>query len=614
MTRHPVTRSLAAFTLAPLCFAAASCAPKPAESTPTPTVQHVREAGGEVVKHAGHLLTLQGSYPVNQAAPDPDAPGARTMIHPRADVLIGKALVGCHTDSIGIVALEDLEPMMDEGSGPGTVNGRARPRGRGPGEDGPRRVSETILSKVPADGLDACEHFVVDATATVAVASSRGDRGKAGGLTSWELPDLENPPFAPPKFRHAVTNPGGFEGLALDGDLIIAARKPSGVSAYTLDAQRRFVAKGSRDFPEIVSAGAIVVKRQGERRLVIVSDQGDRAPVTTQVTAGPGGTQHLGHVHQEPGGRILVLDATGDDATTWTPLGLAVTGGPVRGMADLPNDLLAVAASQAGVELFDLKDPAAPIRVAASPTPGPVNKVAYSEGYVVATAWDTLRLFDVGDGGALRPLDAADAIRGMTPESLATESQCELPDGFIALASVSLSGLTVVASDFDSVFVGRIAPGGRAPRLNVHDRRKSIVAPPDGGLQSFSIHVTNGGTEPLRVTPRGEPGIDAADGTVEVAPGADAFVEFRVPQPITDGLPCAVWLESNDPESPMRPIELFDPGPAYQLGGQASSFRLSGTNACDNGTCDPKATFCFDLAKEIAARRRPTFLAFFSTW
>ena len=79
---------------------------------------------------------------VNVGPDDPDAPNARLMIHPRMLYRHNNVLVGCHTDSVGLIPVEEMQTVSNT-----PVRTQAD-----------RPVVETMLLE---GGLVACENLAL---------------------------------------------------------------------------------------------------------------------------------------------------------------------------------------------------------------------------------------------------------------------------------------------------------------------------------------------------------------------------------------------------------------------------------------------------------------------
>ena len=71
------------------------------------------EAGQCVVSGQGHRLQSTGTVLVNVGPDDPDAPNARLMIHPRMLYRHNNVLVGCHTDSVGLIPVQEMQTVSN---------------------------------------------------------------------------------------------------------------------------------------------------------------------------------------------------------------------------------------------------------------------------------------------------------------------------------------------------------------------------------------------------------------------------------------------------------------------------------------------------------------------
>ncbi|MBN96232.1 MAG: hypothetical protein CL928_19505, partial [Deltaproteobacteria bacterium] len=179
---------------------------------------------------------------------DSGASGERQMLHPRRVYRFGNALVACLTDSVAVIDLESMLPVDL------TLDAH---------EQAPLpSVMDRAEARMDVNGLAFCDDLVLDEARGLAVATTRGSLGQPAGLTTWQLPDLETPPFDPPVLLHTYEDPDGFEGASLSGEVLYAAHKPRSLSAYRLADDGTLTLLSEPPLPEATGAWAVATHEQ----------------------------------------------------------------------------------------------------------------------------------------------------------------------------------------------------------------------------------------------------------------------------------------------------------------------------------------------------------------
>jgi len=521
----------------------------------------------------GHRLKMTGAVLVNVAPLDREAPDARLMIHPRAAWRYKDTLVGCHTDSIGIIPLGALTtPSRNDNGG-------------GPNNDSPL-IAEMLMT---AGGLDACENLVIDPLRRLAMVASRGDSGKPGGLSTWSLPESTANPLEAPTHLATWTDEHGLEGLALTGDRLYAAAKPNRVLVFSILADGSITLVNEVTVPGLTSAWHVAA----DANHLYVTDAG-----------------HDGHVHtdeEHSGGHLFVLDRSNPDAPAY--VGVGNTTGSSKGLALLPDHTVAVASGASGIDLFDVTQPWSPNRMTTVDTPHSVTGLAYHAGYLLAADWETVRLYDTSDRGVLRLLDASDFNADHTVTSDNPESPFA---GMVAASFVSMTDEGFVISEFDHVMTGTLTPGLDAPRLTLQDRRRVVTAPETGAPLHLAIRMRNDGREPLWVSIQETVYVTTQDHPLILGPGEAGAMDVQIVGLDQPDAPETILLDSNDPTTPTRSVTLIHAGEGYTVGSDAPDFHLPIVHNCVDGAC-PAPTECFRLHESLS-QGKPILLAFFSTW
>lgn len=557
----------------------------------------------------GHALVVHAYAQVSAGHPTGVAPddSVRTMLHPRELVRVGSATVGCHSDHIGIVWLGDF---AQAGVTP-------PPRSNDAEQDGVTQRTETVFKAVRPD-LAYCENFAL--SGTIGITGHRGTDGKLGGLATWRIPDLTAPKcdpctarFDPPLLLDLVTDERGYEGLVVRDEVLYAAQKPGRLAVFKIGSDGVLKSLADLVVPELKSAWNLAL--DGDTLFI-----SDPSPYTASaVIDGPGGTQHYGHIHNESGGRLFSVDVSSPSAPK--PLGWAPTGGASKTMAVLPSHMIAVANGAAGVELFDASNPAEPVSVWAEDTPGTATDVSYANGYLLEADWDSIRLYDASETGVLRLIDAGDlsdfgtviteaALAALGPD-LSEGAPTFGPPLAMAFARLQPDG-SFFANDLDRIFYGQITTGARGPRLLLHETRRAIRTGADAPTASFSVRVSNGGTEPTWVRLETDDQITAPNGGRLLAPGATATLEVKLTG-LDRSVPPFIHLATNDPFPAERKVQIDAFEGHYNVGDVAPRIALPAVNWCDeNGHCDLSAK-CIDTY-DPPEKRRPILMAVFTSW
>lgn len=528
----------------------------------------VHEVGTCVPEVEGHAVQLDGLAIVNNGRQ------GRAMIHPRRLAFVGDDLLGCFSDSVGLVRTVDLaDPFGPPGQGPDPL-------------DVP--VVETLLTE---HDLDFCQDLAHDVEHGVAVVAGRGTSGRGGFLATIGL--AAPPQSAPPTVRAIAEDQAGWEGVAMADGLVFATRKPDKLDIFSLQPDGALEPLGAAVLDGALAAWSLVL--DGTRLYVI--DAGahlDEQAHAHSASAAP-------HPHPQGTGRLYVVDVAAPDdpeVLGWTPL-----AGIPKGLAVLPDAVLAIANGAEGIELVDVRSPEQPLSLAVIDTPGSVMDVAADGGYLVAADWMSVRLYETSHRDTLVLLDAHE---GLLDQSFAPPMA---RGGIGSAMDVELTDGVFVVGDFNSIWHGRIDVGRRAPRLVVLDR--ATTAPP-GASEEQRIRVHNAGTAMLEVEVEASPSVEpGATPRAWVLPGETDEVVALVTVPSQEGVGTAVRIRSNDPEAAVRQavVSAVD---EVQPGEAAPHFMLPYTNVCDANGCD-LSTRCLD-SEEPQQSGKPMLLAYFASW
>ena len=564
----------------------------------------VPEAGRCVPEEAGSPFELQRMTVVNvQPENKDDAVNPRYMIHPRASVRVGNVLVGCHTDSLGLIPRDEMEDMGLLYDPDFDITSARNDLGGPPA----RPVVESFLIE---GGIYACENIAVAEDLGLALVSSRGDSGRDGGISLWRLPDLQARPLQPAQHVDTVLDPRGIEGIFVYDGLVYAVRNPDEVVVFRIHPDRleevgHVVIDGMRAGWHLAASG--------DR--LYVTDPGQETGGSSTVTPGPAGTAHAGEIHATNGGHLFVLDIS--DRTAPRVLSWAPSSGTAKALAVLPEDVVAVAAGSAGVELFDVRTtPPALLNVV--PTQQTSVYLTYDDGYLLVADWDSLILYDASDRGVLRPLGSTDMgiffeigalEQELDPEGGSTVSSS---NGIFATMHLHLSEGRWVLAEFDAVYTGVLHPGRRAPAMTLHDRRRVLGLKAAQGQADLALRVSNNGRSGLLVTPQPNAHVSAA-GSLVIPPSGKEVVEVATSALDQDGAPRSVKLQTNDPNVPIRRFLLAVADGNYEVGDPMPSFRMPIINQCEGAGCPPMLDPCFDFDRP-EYEGKVIVLAHFSSW
>jgi len=256
------------------------------------------------------------------------------------------------------------------------------------------------------------------------------------------------------------------------------------------------------------------------------------------------------------------------------------TAGGAQDVA-VEGDTLVVAAGAAGVELFSLADPGAPVQVALVPYGDAILSVDIEGGLIWATNYSDVLAIDARDPANPVPLGSHPTLEW-------------------AMDVASLGDGRAVVADWSRLNTVRAAPNARAPDADVS--RDALIF---GGDAAAALTLSNRGGADLLLReasvddPRFEvtgPGPGAV-----IPPGQSAEMEVAF---IDDGraLDGALCLSTDDPDQPVIEVALTwgVEGASVAVGEAAIDFVLPDL---DGGL--------HQLSEHLG---QPVFLVFFATW
>jgi hypothetical protein len=610
----------------------------------------LREAGRCVPRSEGHALEATGYALISLGHPagvDPEDKDIRSMLHPRQLIRIGNATVGCHSDHIGMVWLGDY---LQAGTLQAAIDGTLADPDALSADDGVTPRTETVFKDIAPD-LGFCENFAyaarddaglngLDAGAIgIGVTSHGGSGTRQGGLAVWAIPNADAPTcsdcdarFDAPKLLHLYTDEIGYAGVAFDGDILYAAREPSSLAVFRVEPDGALSPLAEVAIPELRSVWKIALstRESGQKVLYITDPSPPKDEIVAVETDGPEGFSHFKHEHVQPGGRLFTVDVS--EASDPTPLGWGPTQGATKGLAVLPDDVVAVANGSAGIELIDVSDPVEPTSIWIEETPGTASNVSYANGYLTVADWDNVRLYDVGERGVPRLIDSTDM--GLFAELFATLQSMPGPEGraapsegtdgesgdtgpaFLPTLAIGFVHLdpdgTFYASDLDRIFFGKIAPGARAPRLLLQDGRRQVRTELGAESDKVQVNVVNGSRVPTWVRMNSVEGAKAA-GALILPPGGPGVLELTVDTPAGAAPIPQISFSTPGPYPFARTVRLEVIKGQFNVGDVAPRMALPAINWCEAGEdCDQEAR-CVDLY-EAPWRDRPFLMAVFTSW
>jgi hypothetical protein len=539
---------------------------------------------GEVRETGACAPLIEGS-PLHRESWAMFGTGERVMAHPRELLLNEGAMLACNTDSIALYRSEALG------------------QGQLPSSPEPGELSEAFMAEA---GLAACENLAWDRTHGIAVATSRGgwtlEGTFSGALSTWQLPDLEDIGVGSITHLDTHLDSAGIEDAVLSGDgRVYAAGKPNRLLVFGVNEDGLIELRHEQTVPGLRSAWSLAVS-QGH---LYLSDAGG-PPLSD---AERHGTSEGGSSETNPG-HLFVFDLS--DPETPELISWVDTAGPARGLAPLPDSVVAVAVGPAGVELIDVAAGNEPRSIALFNTPGTALDVAYDSGYLAVADWDSLRLFDASTAGVLYFLGASD-LASMP----ATPSAFNLWQGLFGASFIQLKEGRFIVSEFDRTISGSVRPGHRGARLDVPSRWIRVPASGEDST-TVQLELRNGGRDTLVLGMAivneedawpTAPTLGVGATPLVLGPGERRVVPLVLDSPLASSPPRYVRFETNTPDSSLRltPVEVIEGN--YALGDTTPDFALPVINVCEEGVCTVQPG-CF----ESSDVHRPMVLAFFSSW
>ncbi|MBJ94938.1 MAG: hypothetical protein CMP23_10775 [Rickettsiales bacterium] len=534
----------------------------------------VREAGICVPSHSGVAIAPDRMFHTpyaGQITGLPEGGKERMMLHPRRVFAVENALVSCLTDSVAIIDPEAMFPIATDAS---------------PFDPRPPPLMERAEGVLDPDGLALCDDLALDAEAEIAVTMTRGALGQPAGLTSWRLPDLTSPPFDDPIELQSWIDASGFETGVFDDGYLYVAGKPDRLSVFTVNEQGAFTLVHEQQLPGCTGSWSVI--KAGDR--LYLTDAG------VHPERGDG---------QPQGGSLYVFDAS-DPAAPMLQSSVP-TWGLGKSLAVSSDGRVALAGGEAGLEIFDVSMIDAPVLSEHIDTPGSAISVAWSDGYLLLSDWNSMRLYDASEPGNTRLISATDLA--LTQLSGAEQDPQWAIDnsGFVAL-----SGTDFIITEMDTIFLGTLQPGARTGSLNVIDRRWSISASSERQDQAFVLRLRNGGRQALELSIRQQNGLTPSGQRYLIAPGQQQALELQARGLLDNPALRFVTLDAEDPMQPERRAALVVLEGGLATGDPIPSFRLPFTNRCEGELCSQEVN-CFHL-DDSQWEGMPILLAFYSSW
>jgi len=507
----------------------------------------------------------------------------RTMAHPRVTHQVGDKLVSCITDAMSVVRIDDL------------VDLDVLPSSNGPPPAATVPYKETLFKEID---LFHCDHMVFDESRDFAMVATRGNLGGPGGLSVWHYPDLDAQEHQAPIPVFVQESDPGFERLLWDGELLYGTQHPDSVVVMELSDEGSLTEIGRVQLEETLSIWSIAK----DQDILYVTDAGDHRLTT--------GSQHNEEEHSAPtyAGRIHSIDVS--DPTDPIHLDVAKTTGLGKGLAMLPEGIIAIGSGAAGIEIIDASDPESLEWLHAYDTPGLAQGVDYADGLLVTGDWNAISLFDVGDRGLLRLLDTDDFVREPTPPP---QTALDPYGGLVGSGAVRIVGDHLIVNEWNAILYAETKLGGSAPRSVLLERM--IRSDTDRSEpQPFSVRIHNGAREGLWVSGIPDEATDFSDNGLVIPPGGLSDLQGTTTAISEDD--SAFYFETNAPDSPLRGVYLSRRSGTYINGDPAPSFELPSINHCENTSgvepCEMEPR-CARSTEQLV-EDKPILLAFFSTW
>lgn len=358
---------------------------------------------------------------------------------------------------------------------------------------------------------------------------------------------------------HLSDNPASFEGIAAREGVAYVAQHEAGVAVFRLegDGALTFIRSVTTDLnnawqPLLDPAGAFLYVADAGGALVVF-DVGD-----------PLDPQHIATLPAE---------------------------GTLKDLAWL-NDTVYAASGSAGVEIFDVSDPGAPVKAGRADTPGSALGVSAEGEHLIVADWNDVQLFNISNRLVPVPIGHQKAYinrrDAASPDVLGRILDATLKDGLIYMA------------EWAAPQVHQIVPGADAPDLMVSSTVEFPRTDP-GQQEATGLAIWNRGRQPLVIESlEVDPPYSVSISGMTVSPGQRQLAEV-VFDP-TDPGPAmgTLTIRSNDPDEPTAEV---------QVRGNLQGLRP--------GDMVPDLTFTTldgTVHRLSEARGHPVLLAYFATF
>jgi len=395
--------------------------------------------------------------------------------------------------------------------------------------DAPGMLVENVKPAQHAHGrFPRCQHVGLDRQTRRVVFTNRGDEVQP---VPWLAVADASEPRSPTIVAQWSDPSVSVEGAIIEGSRVVVAGHTAGVLELALE----------------------------EGALSVVGSFSDEQSDAWQVVALPDDPDVIVAVEGQTGLRTYRLGPDGPELLATVPL----EGSSRDVILTGPQGRTAVVASSSSIAIVDVRDPAAPELVSATPTTGTALALASIGGGTIVTAeWDEVRGYDVSDPSAVREVFA---------------ERLPAPAEFSRVLAIDADASTrrVFAGEWHGLNVLEHEPAGTGPDLTVTPQALQFGQVGPGEQDDAVLVLRNDGDLALTVheivTAQG---VSVDQRCLQIPAGSAAAVEVTVAPPTDAELRTAVRVCSDDPDEPSRDVGLSANIEGLDVGDPAPEFSL----------------------------------------
>ena len=391
--------------------------------------------------------------------------------------------------------------------------------------------------------------------------------------------------------------------LAFRDDWAIVANRGDELSPESfvtvIDMQEPLLARrlsvlsdGETSYEGVAVLNDTVYVAQHERGLGVValSDAGVLTPVTTVSDS----LQNAWKPYID-GDRLYVADAQAGlvvfdirDPRRPVFMGRAPTEGTLKALA-IDGRYVYGASGSAGVEVFDVMDPLRPERVRRLDTQGSALGVSVDGDHLVVADWNDIVVYRRSDPASPTRLGHQKAYTAGRPDPLGRILDVTMHDGVVYMA------------EWTNVQAHRVVPDAQAPDLRV-DAVVELPRAPVGETSDTGLAIRNLGEQPLIITRTETSGPFSVEVFgAEVAPGGQALATLTFTPESDAAAEGSLTISSNDPDEPTVVVELQGNLPGLRTGDAVPDLTFT--------SLDGRRTLSLS-----SLRGQPVLLAYFATF